>query len=113
MRTCNILDMIHDRLKCNAVPISASRFEARGLIDLVEMKAYIYGDDMEQGISVDIPDGMKTGRVMCEDAGIRLRAGLMKTTSVSRELTIERKRAIRVNASRRNDVLYLYAVPAE
>ena len=59
----NVLDMIHDRLKCNAVPIqlpigSEAFFE--GLIDLVEMKAYIYNDDMGKDISVvDIPDNMK------------------------------------------------------
>ena len=55
----NVLNMIHDRLKCNAVPIqlpigAEAFFE--GLIDLVEMKAYIYNDDMGKDISVvDIP----------------------------------------------------------
>ena len=51
----NVLNMIHDRLKCNAVPIqlpigAEAFFE--GLIDLVEMKAYIYNDDMGKDISV-------------------------------------------------------------
>ena len=59
----NVLNMIHDRLKCNAVPIqlpigAEAFFE--GLIDLVEMKAYIYNDDMGKDISVvDIPENMK------------------------------------------------------
>jgi len=59
----NVLNMIHDRLKCNAVPIqlpigAEAFFE--GLIDLVEMKAYIYNDDLGKDISVvDIPDNMK------------------------------------------------------
>ncbi len=44
----HVLDMIHDRLKCNAVPIQLpigkeDTFE--GIIDLVEMKADIYYDE--------------------------------------------------------------------
>ena len=59
----NVLDMIHDRLKCNAVPIqlpigSEAFFE--GLIDLVEMKAYVYYDDLGKDIRVeDIPADMQ------------------------------------------------------
>ena len=52
----NVLNMIHDRLKCNAVPIqlpigAEAFFE--GLIDLVEMKAYVYYDDLGKDISVE------------------------------------------------------------
>ena len=38
----NVLNMIHDRLKCNAVPIQlpiGSEETFKGIIDLVEMKA--------------------------------------------------------------------------
>ena len=55
--------MMRERLKCNAVPIQlpiGSENLFKGLVDLVEMKAYIYNDDMGKDISViDIPDDMK------------------------------------------------------
>ena len=44
-----VVDMMHDRLKCNAVPIQlpiGSEDTFRGLIDLVQMKAYVYYDEM-------------------------------------------------------------------
>lgn len=59
----NVLDMVHDRLKCNAVPIQLPIGEEnffKGIIDLVEMKAYIYNDDKGADISVtEIPADMK------------------------------------------------------
>ncbi|MBR4424950.1 MAG: elongation factor G, partial [Oscillospiraceae bacterium] len=45
----HVLDMIHDRLKCNAVPIQlpiGSEASFRGIIDLVEMNARIYYDEL-------------------------------------------------------------------
>ena len=48
----NVLNMIHDRLKCNAVPIQlpiGSEETFKGIIDLVEMKADVYYDDDGQG----------------------------------------------------------------
>ncbi|MBQ7131910.1 MAG: elongation factor G [Oscillospiraceae bacterium] len=58
----NVLNMMHERLKCNAVPIQlpiGAEDEFKGLIDLVEMKAYIYNDDLGKDITVtDIPEDM-------------------------------------------------------
>ena len=60
-----VVDMMKDRLKCNAVPIQlpiGSESDFKGLIDLLEMKAYIYADDdrLGQHISVeDIPADMQ------------------------------------------------------
>ena len=58
----NVLRMIDDRLKCNAVPIQlpiGKEADFRGIIDLVEMKAYIYHDDLGKEISEeDIPADM-------------------------------------------------------
>ena len=58
----NVVAMMRDRLKCNAVPIQLPiGFEDsfKGLVDLVEMKAYIYNDDLGNEISTeDIPDDM-------------------------------------------------------
>jgi len=59
----NVVQMMKDRLKCNAVPIQlpiGAEDDYKGLIDLVEMKAYIYNDDKGVDISVvDIPEDMK------------------------------------------------------
>jgi len=58
-----VVKMMRDRLKCNAVPIQLPigvEDTFKGLIDLIEMKAYIYNDDLGKDISVtDIPDDMK------------------------------------------------------
>ena len=59
----NVLDMLHDRLQCNAVPIQlpiGAEEDFKGIIDLIEMKAYIYTNDIGTDIKVeDIPDDMK------------------------------------------------------
>ena len=58
----NVIRMMKDRLKCNAVPIQlpiGSEDSFKGLIDLVEMKSYIYTNDVGTDISVEaIPDDM-------------------------------------------------------
>jgi elongation factor G len=58
----NVLRMIDERLKCNAVPIQlpiGKEADFLGIIDLVEMKAYIYHDDLGKDISEEeIPAGM-------------------------------------------------------
>jgi elongation factor G len=58
-----VVDMMIDRLKCNAVPIQlpiGAEDEFKGIIDLVEMKAYIYYDDLGKDIRVEeIPEDMK------------------------------------------------------
>ena len=59
----NVVNMMHERLKCNAVPIQlpiGSEDEFKGIIDLVEMKAYVYYDDLGKDIRVEeIPDDLK------------------------------------------------------
>jgi len=59
----NVLSMVHDRLKCNAVPIQlpiGAEADFRGIIDLVEMNARIYKDDLGKDIEIEeIPADMK------------------------------------------------------
>ena len=54
-----VVQMMKDRLKCNAVPIQlpiGAEDTFKGIIDLVEMKAYIYYDDVGKDIRCeDIP----------------------------------------------------------
>ena len=58
-----VVDMMKERLKCNAVPIQlpiGSEDTFRGIIDLVEMKAYVYYDDVGKDIrQEEIPDDLK------------------------------------------------------
>ena len=58
----HVLDMIHDRLKCNAVPIQlpiGKEETFKGIIDLVEMDADIYYDEMGKDMRVEeIPADM-------------------------------------------------------
>ena len=58
----HVLDMVHDRLKCNAVPIQlpiGSEEDFAGIIDLVDMDARIYYDDLGKDMrSEPIPEDM-------------------------------------------------------
>ena len=58
----NVLRMVHDRLKCNGVPIQlpiGSESDFKGIIDLVEMTADVYYDDLGKDMRVEpIPEDM-------------------------------------------------------
>ncbi len=59
----NVVQMMKDRLKCNAVPIQlpiGAEDTFKGIIDLVEMKAYVYYDDLGKDIrQEEIPEDMR------------------------------------------------------
>ena len=59
----NVVKMMKDRLKCNAVPIQlpiGAEDTFKGIVDLVEMNADIYYDDLGKDMKVEeIPDDMK------------------------------------------------------
>mgnify|MGYP002766940120 FL=1 len=59
----NVVKMMKERLKCNAVPIQlpiGSEDTFKGIIDLLEMKAYVYYDDLGKDIRIEeIPEDMK------------------------------------------------------
>ena len=59
----NVLRMIDERLKCNAVPIQlpiGKEAEFRGIIDLVEMNADVYYDELGKDMRVEeIPEDMR------------------------------------------------------
>ena len=58
-----VLDMVKERFNCNGVPIQlpiGSEDTFKGLIDLVEMKAVVYYDDLGKDVRIEeIPDDMK------------------------------------------------------
>ena len=57
-----VLDMVHSRLKCNAVPIQlpiGKEGDFKGIIDLVDMNADVYYDDLGKDMRVEeIPEDM-------------------------------------------------------
>ena len=58
----NVLDMVRDRLKCNAVPIQlpiGAEADFCGIIDLVTMKADVYYDELGKDVrEEEIPEDM-------------------------------------------------------
>ena len=59
----HVIDMMKERLKCNAVPIQlpiGRELDFKGIIDLVTMEAEVYYDDKGLDVRVEpIPDDMK------------------------------------------------------
>ena len=59
----HVVDMMHERLKANAVPIQlpiGAEDSFKGIIDLINMEADIYYDDLGKDMRVEpIPDDMK------------------------------------------------------
>ena len=74
----HVLNMVHDRLKCNAVPIQlpiGKEENFRGIIDLVEMHAIIFYDDLGVDMRVEeIPEDMR-------DLAEEYRANLLEAVS--------------------------------
>ena len=70
----HVLDMIKDRLKANAVPLQlpiGKEETFKGIIDLLEMQAYVYYDDLGKDIRVEpIPEAVSYTHL----AGLRRRA---------------------------------------
>ena len=58
-----VVKMMRERLKCNAVPIQlpiGKEDDFKGIIDLIDMKADVYYDDMGKDIRVEeIPEDMR------------------------------------------------------
>ncbi len=58
----NVINMMKERLKCNAVPIQlpiGAEDDFKGLVDLIQMKAYVYYDELGQDERVEeIPADM-------------------------------------------------------
>ena len=96
-----VLKMIHQRLKCNAVPIQlpiGSETFFKGIIDLLEMKAYMYYDDLGKDIRVEeIPENMledaELYRAQLVDSVAELNDELMEKYLEGEELTIEELKA--------------------
>ena len=99
-----VVNMMHDRLKCNAVPIQlpiGSEDIFKGIIDLVEMKAYVYYDDLGKDIRVeeipaDLADKATEYRASLLECVAEQDDELMEKYFADEELTIDEiKKCIR------------------
>ncbi|MBE7047697.1 MAG: elongation factor G [Ruminococcaceae bacterium] len=100
----NVVDMMHDRLKCNAVPIQlpiGCEDTFKGLVDLIEMKAVVYYDDLgkdvrDEEIPADMKDKAEEYRQALLEAVAETDEELMEKFFEEGDLTVEEiKKGIR------------------
>ena len=100
----NVVNMMKDRLKCNPVPIQlpiGSEDTYKGLIDLVNMKAIVYYDDLgkdfrDEEIPADLMDKAEEYRMALLEACAETDEALMEKFFEEGDLTVEEiKKAIR------------------
>ncbi|MFV0502954.1 MAG: elongation factor G [Lachnospirales bacterium] len=100
----NVVEMMKDRLGANAVPLAlpiGAENDFKGIIDLLEMKAYIYNDDKGEDISIEeIPANMldeaNESRSTMIEAVAEVNEALMEKFFEGEEISIdELKKAIR------------------
>ena len=100
----NVVHMMKDRLKCNAVPVQipiGSEDDFKGLIDLIEMKAYVYYDDLGQDerkedIPAELMDKAEEYQAALLESVAETDETLMEKYLEGEELTIDEiKKAIR------------------
>ncbi len=112
----NVVKMMHDRLKCNAVPvqipIGAEQF-FKGLVDLLEMKAYVYYDDKGTDIRVEeIPEEVKEVAEEYHSKLIEsvaeLDEELMEKYLADEEITIEELKRVIRKATIDNDMVPVF-----
>ena len=100
----NVLHMMHDRLKCNAVPVQlpiGAEASFRGVVDLIKMKAFVFYDDLgkdmrEEEIPADMVDLANEYREKLLDAASEEDEELMMLYLEGEEIPEEMiKRALR------------------
>ena len=100
----HVLQMMHDRLKCNAVPIQlpiGAEADFKGVIDLLKMKAYVFYDELgkdmrEEEIPADMVDLANEYHEKLMDAVSDVDDEIMEMVLMEEEVPIEKiKAAIR------------------
>ncbi|MCL2081049.1 MAG: elongation factor G [Oscillospiraceae bacterium] len=109
----NVVDMMRDRLKCNAVPIQipiGAEADFKGVIDLITMRAYVAHDELGKDIrEEDIPPELEFGaiehREKLIDALTLFDDELAENYLDGREITIEKLQAVIRTATIKNDMV--------
>jgi len=109
----NVLKMIKDRLKCNAIPIQLPIGEEnyfKGIIDLLTMKAEVYYDDMGKDVRIEeIPENMRDlaeeYHAALLDSVAELDDSLMEKYLEGEELSIEELKAVIRKATIDNEMV--------
>ncbi len=109
----NVLRMIEERLKCNAVPVQlpiGSEDTFKGIIDLVEMNADIYYDDLGKDMRVeeipaDMLDRAKEYREKLMDAVSMADESIMEAYLAGEEVPAEKIRAAIRKATVHNEMV--------
>ncbi len=109
----NVLRMVEDRLKCNAVPIQlpiGSEDTFKGIIDLVDMKADVYYDDQgkdmrEEEIPADMTDLANEYREKLMDAVSMFDDSIMEAYLGGEEVSSEKIRAAIRKATVANEMI--------
>ncbi len=108
-----VLDMIHDRLKCNAVPIQlpiGAESDFRGVIDLLKMKAYIFYDELgkdmrEEEIPEDLVDLAEEYREKMLDSVSDVDDEIMEMFLEGEDIPLERIKAAIRQATIENKII--------
>ena len=109
----NVLRMVEDRLKCNAVPIQlpiGSEDTFKGIIDLVDMKADVYYDDQgkdmrEEDIPADMTDLVNEYREKLMDAVSMVDDSIMEAYLGGEEVSAQKVRAAIRKATVSNEMI--------
>ena len=108
-----VVTLIKDRLRANAVPVQlpiGAEFSFRGIVDLMEMKADVYYDDLGKDMRVEeIPENMvelaeEYRRNMVESI-CETDEALMEKYLMEEEITVEELRAALRRATIANDII--------
>ena len=100
----NVVDMVHERLRCNAVPIQlpiGSEADFRGIIDLLTMRAEVYYDDLgkdyrDEPIPEDMMEDAQMYREQLIEHVAEMDDALMEKYFAGEELTVDEiKKTIR------------------
>ena len=108
-----VVDMMIDRLKCNAVPIQlpiGAESDFKGIIDLVEMKAYIYYNDLgtdirEEEIPADMKDKVEEYRNILLEAVAEQDDTIMERYLEGEEIAVDEIKTCIRKATIANDMI--------
>jgi len=109
----NVVDMMKTRLHCNAVPIQlpiGAEDTFKGIVDLIDMKAYVYYDDLgkdirQEEIPADLADKAEEYRMALLESVAETSEELMEKYLEGEELTEKEIKAAIRKATIANDMV--------